>query len=159
MTTTRPEKDTPEAKERRKLRVNLDGLTDEQRDLRARLIHLGERVYGYRWKTPMALALGRAPDQIASWVSGRRPVPRDVLVSMRIVALVAAGDMRRTSERLRLEYAPESLTDEERLRIAREDTHEAFPSEPPRPPMTPEQQVEHILSELLLDVPMDSPEA
>lgn len=157
MTKPRPEKDTPEAKERRQLRVNLDRLTDEQRDLRSRLIHLGETVYGYRWKAPMAVALGRAPDQLASWVSGRRPVPRDVLDSMRIVALIAAGDMRRKSQRLRLQWAPESLTDEERLRIAKEDEPgEAFPPGPPRSQMTPEQQVELIVSELLLDVPEDS---
>jgi hypothetical protein len=157
MTKPRPEKDTPEAKERRQLKVNLDGLTDEQRDLRARLIHLGEMLYGDRWKKTMAVALGRTPDQLASWISGRRPVPREVLDYMRIIALIAAGDMRRKSQRLRLEWAPESLSDEERLRIAKEDElGEAFPPGPPRSQMTTEQQVELIVSELLLDVPADS---
>lgn len=51
------------------------------------LRRVGEALYGPQWQTPLARSLGVAPRHLRYWLSGERPLPRDILerVTARIV--------------------------------------------------------------------------
>jgi hypothetical protein len=139
----------------RQPKVDLSRLTEAQRATRVAFIDLAEIAFGKAWQTPVAAALGRDKAQVAGWISGRRPVPVDVLAELPARALRWAANLEHRADMIRLRWDPALA--ERRIEIETAAAKAGAPPEPPPAPMTPEQQVEHILSELLLDVPMDSP--
>lgn len=92
---------TPEAIERRQLRVNIEGLTDTQRRHRAGVIGLGQTAYGPRWRSDLAKSIatemGRpvSQAQVAHWISGTRPVPEAVYEACLKLSDWQASDLRR----------------------------------------------------------------
>lgn len=103
-----PKTGTPEAKTRRAARVDLSGLTNAQRQARADLIEMGVAAYGPTWQTTLASALTFKrgvtvkPQQVASWVSGARPVPQAVLDVLPDLAARMAIELAFRAETLRL---------------------------------------------------------
>lgn len=141
----------------RQPKVNLSRLTEAQRATRVAFIDLAEIAFGKAWQTPVAAALGRDKAQVAGWISGRRPVPVDVLAELPTMALRWAANLEHRADMIRLRWDPKLA--ERRIQIETAAAEAGSPPEPPQPPRTPEEIVEHILAELLLDVPTDSPEA
>lgn len=139
-----------------KAKVDVSKLTEAQQETRLHFLELARLAFGEGWQTPAAQALGRDKAQVAGWISGRRPVPVDVLARLQPLALQWAADLQLRSDGIRLRWDPD-ITEEEAKRILRAEALASFDPEPPAPPRTPEQIVDAIVEELLLDVPMDSP--
>lgn len=98
---TPPASGTPEAVERRQLRVDLSGLDEAQRRRRAGLIGLGQAAFGPRWRSDLARAisteLGKpfSEARVAQWVSGNRPVPEPVYEACLAISGHHAEDLKR----------------------------------------------------------------
>ena len=100
---TPPARGTPEAVERRQLRVDLSGLNEMQRRHRAGLIGFGQTAFGERWRTDFAAAIGAelgrtiSVAQVAHWISGTRPVPDLVYEACLAISQAHAEDLTRRS--------------------------------------------------------------
>lgn len=96
-----PKPGTAEAVERRQLRVDLSGLDETQRRHRAGLIGLGQTIFGPRWRSDLASAIGTelrrtvTPAQVMHWVSGTRPVPAPVYEACLSISTTYAEDLTR----------------------------------------------------------------
>ncbi|TXM65429.1 hypothetical protein FV218_21310 [Methylobacterium sp. WL69] len=141
-------------KVRRQLKVDLSRLSEEQKATRIAFLDLAQIAFGKGWQTPVAAALDRDKSQVAGWISGRRPVPADILAELPTVALRWAANLQFRADLIRLRWDPALA--EERTRIETAAAKAGSPPEPP-PPRTPEQMVDHIEAELLLDVPIEGP--
>ncbi|KQT93381.1 hypothetical protein ASG60_08425 [Methylobacterium sp. Leaf469] len=142
-------------KARREPKIDLSRLSEEQKATRIAFLDLAEIAFGKAWQTPVASALGRDKAQVAGWISGRRPVPVDVLAELPALALRWAASLEHRAEMLRLRWDPALA--ERRIQIETAAAEAGSPPEPPPAPRTPEEIVNYIVAELLLDVPMDSP--
>lgn len=100
----------PSPKPRREVRVDLSGLTDRQVLVRQHVVSLGERAYGPRWQSDLAVALtkeaGRrvGQSQVSQWVSGSRPVPEGLLEPLQRLAFKVVADLERRADAIRADW-------------------------------------------------------
>ena len=142
---------TPEAKARRAPQVDLSGLDDLQQQVRDVVIRTGESAFGSRWQSDMAQALGRAPQQVASWVSGKKPVPTAVFFELGPIAHDLADALERRAAAIRAAWPPRSVFEppaEGALAAARDPEPEAPAAPEPPPPRTLAEQEAYIARNL-----------
>lgn len=102
-----PPKGSPAAKVRRQPQIDLSGLTEEQRAVRARIILVGMAAFGDRWRTDLATAIGErlgrpySTTQVMGWVQGRRPVPQAIEALIPDLARDLAADLEKRAAILR----------------------------------------------------------
>lgn len=91
-------------------KVDLSGLSDEQRDRRARVIRLGEMGFGARWMSDFAAALTKEAGrpvryaQVAQWVSGYRPVPEAMEEPLLRLAITVADRLAEQAAFIRSDW-------------------------------------------------------
>ena len=97
---TTAKRGTPAAIEMRKPKVHLDAIDKMNCEDRARMIGLGQLIWGDRWRTEMTRALGGqlgrkiSPAQMAHWISGTRPLPDKVVAVLSRVARSMVNTMQ-----------------------------------------------------------------
>jgi plasmid maintenance system antidote protein VapI len=53
------------------------------------LVTLGQQLYGVRWQTPLARALGVNPRTLQRWVSGQNAIPDTVAADLKTLLAIA----------------------------------------------------------------------
>jgi hypothetical protein len=108
----------PPTKKRISPKVDLSGLTDEQKHMRLRVIRLGEISCGIRWMSDFAALLteeARRPVryvQVSQWVTGYRPVPEALAEPLERLALKVADQLVQQADTLRADWAKSTPADD-----------------------------------------------
>ncbi|ETX03705.1 MAG: hypothetical protein ETSY1_46390 (plasmid) [Candidatus Entotheonella factor] len=50
------------------------------------LCHLGQRLYGTRWKTPLARDIGVVRQTVSAWAGNKTPIPRRTVKTLQLLA-------------------------------------------------------------------------
>ncbi len=61
---------------------------------------IGEALYGERWQTALAKALGISPRYVRSWLQGRAPVPQHRVEQIRDLCGKRMAEIERERDRV-----------------------------------------------------------